>query len=372
MASLVEYSDGTVRPEKRARKSCLSKAVSLTKELGHLPSETEWARKESKVGYSLSTVEVLFGSFENMLEELVKKPGMLVYKKKGEEVAGIVGMQKWTTEEILQFLRQACLDGYGDRDSLTITSQDYAAWRKQSSVSVPSNSTIAGRFGGWQEAIDAMKIMYLSGVESGFRPGPGSESELDSESEPEHEIADAGPELELESEPEVEEPETDFGSDPEVRELESESESEVEPELEFEPEPEVTVASPEPIDSDDESIWPGACSHTIRNLTGRRLEMDNVVFKPSGFVLVVERITEFTASCSGEPVETSIWSLFLKDSSGKRIPWPEYQDGVSYLVQSDLYNAIPPELRKGMIQVYSLNGPHPTRGLVVTYGDHVD
>ena len=217
-----------------------------------------------------------------------------------------------------------------------------------------------------------MKIMYLSGVESGFRPEPGSEPELDSESEPEHEIADADPESELESEPEVEEPEPDFGSDPEVRELESESESESEPELEFEPELEVAVASPEPIDSGDEPTWPGTCSHTIRNLTGRRLEMDNVVFEPSGFVLVVERITEFTVSCSGESVETSIWSLFLKDSSGKRVPWPEYQDGVSYLVQSDLYYTIPSELRKGMIQVYSLNGPHPTRGLIVTYGDHVD
>lgn len=420
MARLVEYSDGTTKYEKRAKKACLDRVEGLYWDIGHLPTQDELQRKESKVCFTLSSIEDIFGSYQEMIEELLRRPKIASREEKRKEMGRPL---KWTNEDMLDALYRANIDVCGSDVCRFITKKQYAYWRNNSSPSDPSDFMIAHRFGSWSEAIAAMKEWRASQEEDSTLESIMSELEettSDAESEP---ARDATPEPEIDSasaateaesvstvesepEPEIKEPESeppDLAPDYWDLEFEMPSQADVlaseEQDSSIESEPDSSPApvvepelgtyvdvDPEPSNSEQEASGFTPMVYCVANLSSYDCRLGHTVLEPSDWSIVVEQSVTYTMTPLdktkkdegrkpsvndadnrnivpiGEYEKVIEWKLTLKDSMGHEVKWSELDSDVFYLVDAKIYGLLPQENRPAnMVPVYQTlySGSYP-------------
>ena len=378
MSRYVQDGDGKVRREKRAKRGCLNQAAWYANQLGHFPSREEWQRREHTLGYKLETVEDLFGSYENMIDELRKQPGMskLVEKERERE------MQKlYSNEELLSLLVRAIRDS-GEDGTITISQyKDWASKENSKGNLVPSLSTFYTRFGGFKAAIDLARrwskkhevrvdVGFGADVESPkepeiIEPEPeGGGFEVAAKAEPEPDVVEPEPDV-VEPEPDVVEPEPDVAVsdsainslESDVAELESENaelgvvESEPEPDsdiaelgseqaeseqIEFESvlQPESTESEvAEPVleletDSEDKPVL-GATLCDIYNFLGYDIKIGGATIESQGSAIVVT-----THALVGGELKEESRKLAIRNSAQSVTSWPYGENSLFLLPQA--------------------------------------
>lgn len=371
MSRYVQDGNGKVRREKRAKKGCLSQAAWYANQLDHFPSREEWQRRENTLGYKLETVEDLFGSYENMIDELRKQPGMskLVEKERERE------MQKlYSNEELLSLLVRAIRDS-GEDGTITISQyRDWASKENSKGNLVPSLSTFYTRFGGFKAAIDLARrwskkhevrvdVGFGADVESPkepeiIEPEPeGGGFEVAAKAEPEPDVVESEPDT-VEPEPGVAVSDSAINSlESDVAELESENaelgvvESEPEPDsdiaelgseqaeseqIEFESvlQPESTESEvAEPVlgletDSEDKPVL-GATLCDIYNFLGYDIKIGGATIESQGSAIVVT-----THALVGGELKEESRKLAIRNSAQSVTSWPYGENSLFLLPQA--------------------------------------
>lgn len=388
MSRYVQDGNGKVRREKRAKKGCLSQAAWYANQLDHFPSREEWQRRENTLGYKLETVEDLFGSYENMIDELRKQPGMskLVEKERERE------MQKLYSEEDLLFWMARAIDDVGEDDTIKI--RQYNAWHSAETKKgnmVPSLSTIYERFGNLPAAVLRTRrwrkkhevkadVGFGADVESPKEPeiiepepeGGGFEVAAEAEAEPD--IVEPGPDTveaelgvavsdlainspepdaaELESEnaaPGVVEPESEPDSD--IAELgpeQTESEQiEFESVLQLEStEPEVAESVLElESDSEDKPVL-GATLCDIYNFLGYDIKIGGATIESQGSAIVVT-----THALVGGELKEESCKLAIRNSVQSVTPWPHGENSLFLLPQAVTCYSSKESIPSGVLRV---------------------
>lgn len=149
--AFVKYNNGTVKPMKHARKQCLSDGLRLAKQLGRPPTGAEWNQKRDL--FTLSTVSELFGSFEEMLDQLKKRESDYAPRSKSTRTPASSNPEKkeskmnnvrWTDDGLVKALKKAC-DFHGKSD---ISIEQYRYWASTlGEENAPSHATITSRLG---------------------------------------------------------------------------------------------------------------------------------------------------------------------------------------------------------------------------------
>ncbi len=391
MARFVEYSNGKIGRKKRARKACLDNTEKLYKEIGHLPTRDEWQRRESRVGFTLDTVEDIFGSFENMIDELSKRPEV---SKREEERIEMGRPPKWTQEDLLDALYRACIDTCGNVDPPFITQSQYDSWSRNASSEEPRAITISHRFDSWEDAITAMQEQYAPSEDGGHQEEIstleptmnelGESTSPASEPEPESEPPDLAPdywdlEFEMPSQANA------LVSEEQDSSIESEPDSNPAPVVEPELGTHVDV-DPEPSNSEQEASGFTPMVYRVANLSSYDCRLGHTVLEPSDWSIVVEQSVTYTMTPLdktkkdegrksgvndaynrnivpiGEYEKVIEWKLTLKDSMGHEVKWSELDSDVFYLVDAKIYGLLPQENRPAnMVPVYQTlySGSYP-------------
>ena len=398
MSRYVQDGNDKVGREERAKEGCLSRAAWYANRLGHFPSRGDWRRKEQTLGYKLETVEDLFGSYENMIDKLRKRPEMskLVEKEREREME-----KQYTDDDLVAFLVRAIREG-GDGDTITIT--QYKAWRENEESKgnfVPYHVTFYDRLGSFKIARDLARqwikkheVEISPETDVGFRAdtdmlesesgviGSGAKDggfEVDAEARAEPDITEAEPdtvksepavavsalattspeldvaEIEPENaglgvvEPGVVESESEPGSD--VAELGSEQiESEqIELESVLQPEstePEVAESVLElGSDSEDKPVL-GATLCDIYNFLGYDIKIGGATIESQGSAVIVTT----HAVIDGELKEENR-KLAIRDSVQNMTSWPHGENLLFLLPQAVTCYSSKEFIPSGVLQV---------------------
>ena len=319
----VKFNSGTSKRMRHAKKRCLDDAQKWRKSLHRFPTEEEWQKNPQM--FTLDTVEDLFGSFDEMIDELKAKnkpsqtwkPKIKTSRKpksERKEGATMGRKQEYTDQELAKILHSAC-EGKAYIDQL-----QYKHWYSRQTERTPTPDTIARRLGGgrWNSQLfDRMRGLL----------------ELESETET---VVPAPTEPEPELEPENSAPEP-------------------EPAVAESIEPPTTELSVEP--SMNPADLPGHC---LVNLLGRdcRLCYDGPYIKsPKGNPSIVAKVKKvYSIDDRGNCNETSQWKLIIKQPDCE-IELPEPKPDIIYLVDARIYEVIPAKhRRKDLLPVYRSKG----------------